>query len=121
MAKSYRNRKKLSTVVPGTIFTPDVNALTVSTQINGAKLTVPMKMIEDDPDMFEEVPEYWKPLDGQKYYFIDSNMVVAYTDYKPDEDGTHKLRWEAHNCFETLELAQAALTRVLKVLAKNAI
>lgn len=67
-------------------------------------------------DWFEEVKESnrWKPDDGQKYYFLDSNGLVYNSIWA--DDSIDRSRFEIGNCFQTEEEIERA-AEYLKALA----
>ena len=67
-------------------------------------------------DWFEEIkePTRWKPENGERYYWLDSNGLVCHNIWA--DDSIDRSRFEIGNCFETREEAERVV-EYLKALA----
>ena len=67
-------------------------------------------------DWFEEIKEStrWKPENGERYYWLDSNGLVCHNIWA--DDSIDRSRFEIGNCFQTEEEAEQAV-EYLKALA----
>lgn len=70
---------------------------------------------KNDPTWFEEIkPARWKPETDNKYFFLTTSLEAkedSWVDYAEDNN-----RYNAQNCFPTLELAHSAALHLKKAL-----
>lgn len=98
-------------------FIKEYRALNINTEDSGLDVTIKAGEINDllnsetaqwliDNGFAEEVKEsgWWKPKEGELYYFVDDSGYISYTHWKNDPWEVDRL--DIRNCFKTEEAAE---------------